>query len=112
MPFPPMVAMRRHRAIASDAMSRAISLLSVRIAALALALAASATAHAMTIREFRTLEANDKNGRAYGSYYLVGLMEDLLDASVAPLLMGSVVLVRATTIQVVTMLRFRTRTAC
>lgn len=36
---------------------------------------------AMTIREFRTLEAKDKNGKAYGSYYLVGVMEGLRDAS-------------------------------
>lgn len=41
----------------------------------------SVGAQAMTIREFRTLEAKDKNGQAYGSYYLVGVMEGLSDAS-------------------------------
>jgi hypothetical protein len=50
------------------------------VAAAVLAFAASA--HAMTLREFRTLEAQEKkNGKAYTSYYLVGVMEGLREAS-------------------------------
>ena len=54
-------------------MARASSLL-------ALLLAASA-AQAMSIREMRTLEANEKDGKIYASYYLVGVMEGLREAS-------------------------------
>lgn len=36
---------------------------------------------AMTLRELRTLEANEKDGKAYASYYLVGVMEGLREAS-------------------------------
>ena len=35
---------------------------------------------AMSIRELRTLEANEKEGRAFGSYYLVGVVEGLREA--------------------------------
>lgn len=48
--------------------------------ALAFLLAASA-AQAMSIREMRTLEANEKDGKIYASYYLVGVMEGLREAS-------------------------------
>ena len=37
--------------------------------------------HAMSIRELRTLEANEKDGKAYAGYYLVGVMEGLREAS-------------------------------
>jgi len=51
-------------------------------AAAALVLAAAAcTAQAMSIREMRTLEANEKDGKIYASYYLVGVMEGLKEAS-------------------------------
>lgn len=40
-------------------------------------------AHAMSIRELRTLEANEKEGKAYAGYYLVGVMEGLREASEA-----------------------------
>jgi hypothetical protein len=48
-----------------------------RLLVLLLALAAAAGAQAMSIRELRTLEANEKDGRAYASYYLVGVLEGL-----------------------------------
>jgi len=49
-----------------------------RAAFLLLALAAAATgAQAMSIRELRTLEAGEKDGKAYASYYLVGVLEGL-----------------------------------
>ena len=49
---------------------------------LAATLAFAASAHAMTIREFRALETQEKkNGKAYASYYLVGVMEGLREAS-------------------------------
>lgn len=46
-----------------------------------IALLAGAGAQAMSIRELRTLEANEKDGKAYASYYLVGVMEGLREAS-------------------------------
>ena len=53
-----------------------------RAAALAvLAAMVSTAASAMTIRELRALEASDKKqGEAYVSYYLVGVMEGALEA--------------------------------
>ncbi|MFM9922065.1 hypothetical protein VLK31_03675 [Variovorax sp. H27-G14] len=48
-----------------------------RVAILLLALAAAAGAQAMSIRELRTLEAAEKDGKAYASYYLVGVLEGL-----------------------------------
>ncbi|RST54692.1 hypothetical protein [Variovorax sp. DXTD-1] len=51
-----------------------------RPAALVLALAAAGTVHAMSIRELRTLEANEKDGKAYASYYLVGVLEGLRES--------------------------------
>ena len=44
-------------------------------------LALSASAQAMSIRELRTLEANEKDGKLYANYYLVGVMEGLREAS-------------------------------
>ena len=41
----------------------------------------AASAQAMSIREMRTLEANEKDGKIYASYYLVGVMEGLREAS-------------------------------
>jgi len=58
-------------------MSRAAVLLLPRLPVLLLALAAGAGAHAMSIRELRTLEANEKDGKTYASYYLVGVLEGL-----------------------------------
>ncbi|CAN7258172.1 hypothetical protein LJR161_001170 [Variovorax paradoxus] len=46
-------------------------------AAWLLALAAAGSAQAMSIRELRTLEASEKDGKAYASYYLVGVLEGL-----------------------------------
>ena len=46
-----------------------------------LLMATAAGAHAMSIRELRTLEANEKDGKLYASYYLVGVMEGLREAS-------------------------------
>jgi hypothetical protein len=42
-----------------------------------------AAAHAMSIRELRTLEASEKDGQLYANYYLVGVMEGLREASEA-----------------------------
>ncbi|BEP63253.1 hypothetical protein GmRootV213_38070 [Variovorax sp. V213] len=59
-------------------MSRAALLLLLpRLPVLLLALAAGAGAQAMSIRELRMLEANEKDGKAYASYYLVGVLEGL-----------------------------------
>jgi len=41
---------------------------------------ASFAANAMTLREFRALEAANKQGEDYANYYLVGLMEGALEA--------------------------------
>ncbi|MGJ7608144.1 hypothetical protein ACSFA7_27685 [Variovorax sp. LT1R20] len=49
---------------------------------LVFALAAGVGAQAMTIREFHTLEVKEKKeGKAYASYYLVGVLEGLREAS-------------------------------
>ncbi|MBS0451181.1 MAG: hypothetical protein JSS14_07705 [Proteobacteria bacterium] len=48
--------------------------------ALALVLLAG-TSQAMSIREMRGLEANEKDGKTYANYYLVGVMEGLREAS-------------------------------
>ena len=45
------------------------------------ALLAAGAAHAMSIRELRTLEANEKDGRAYAGYYLVGVVEGLREGA-------------------------------
>ncbi|MBN8745954.1 Uncharacterised protein [Xylophilus ampelinus] len=45
------------------------------------ALLAAGSAQAMSIRELRTLEANEKDGRAYAGYYLVGVVEGLREAA-------------------------------
>lgn len=46
-------------------------------------LALSTFAQAMSIREIRMLEANEKDGKLYANYYLVGVMEGLREASEA-----------------------------
>jgi hypothetical protein len=50
------------------------------VCALAAGLVAGA-AQSMSIRELRTLEANEKDGKAFAGYYLVGVMEGLREAS-------------------------------
>ena len=53
-----------------------------RLSMLVFALAVGVGAQAMTIREFHTLEAKEKKeGKAYASYYLVGVLEGLREAS-------------------------------
>ncbi|MFT4269033.1 MAG: hypothetical protein QM586_17750 [Xenophilus sp.] len=52
-----------------------------RLGACALALGCAAGTQAMSIRELRTLEASEKDGRAYAGYYLVGVMEGLREAA-------------------------------
>lgn len=42
---------------------------------------AAGTSQAMSIREMRTLEAKEKDGKVYASYYLVGVMEGLREAA-------------------------------
>lgn len=46
-----------------------------------LLLGLAAAAPAMSIREMRTLEAKEKEGKLYADYYLVGVMEGLHEAS-------------------------------
>jgi hypothetical protein len=46
-------------------------------------LSVALAAQAMTIRELRLLEANEKDGKAYASYYLVGVLEGLREAAEA-----------------------------
>ncbi len=38
------------------------------------------SAQAMTLRELRALEKNDKQGENYANYYLVGVMEGVLES--------------------------------
>jgi hypothetical protein len=64
-------------------MARCRSFHRSRAAAWLLALAAAGSAHAMSIRELRTLEANEKDGKAYASYYLVGVLEGLREGAEA-----------------------------
>ncbi len=45
-----------------------------------LLLAGAAACQAMSIRELRTLESNEKDGKVYASYYLVGVLEGLREA--------------------------------
>ncbi|MEJ8846527.1 hypothetical protein [Variovorax rhizosphaerae] len=52
-----------------------------RAAVLWTLLAGGAVTHAMSIREMRTLEATEKDGKAYAGYYLVGVLEGLREAS-------------------------------
>ena len=53
-----------------------------RMAAVLLSLlAAAGVAQAMSIRELRTLEAAEKEGKAYASYYLVGVLEGLREGA-------------------------------
>ena len=44
-------------------------------------LSLAGAAQAMTIRELRTIEAKEKDGKLYANYYLVGVMEGLREAS-------------------------------
>lgn len=44
-------------------------------------LACAVGAQAMSIRELRTLEANEKEGKLYANYYLVGVVEGLREAN-------------------------------
>ena len=55
--------------------------MSVRRVACAWLACAALGAQAMTIREMRLLEANEKDGKTYASYYLVGVLEGLREAA-------------------------------
>lgn len=44
-------------------------------------LGCGAAVQAMTIRELRTLEAAEKDGKTYANYYLVGVVEGLREAA-------------------------------
>lgn len=48
-----------------------------------LLIAIPSIAQAMSIRELRTLEANEQDGKLYANYYLVGVMEGLREANEA-----------------------------
>ena len=51
-----------------------------QLAAVLLVLSAMPLAHAMSLRELRALEKTEKQGRTYADYYLVGVVEGLLEA--------------------------------
>lgn len=53
------------------------------LACLFAATATATTAQAMSIRELRTLEAGEKDGKAYAGYYLVGVVEGLREGAEA-----------------------------
>ena len=57
------------------------ALRTVRRLALVGLVAAGTACQAMSIRELRMLEANEKDGKLYANYYLVGVMEGLREAS-------------------------------
>jgi hypothetical protein len=59
------------------------TLRSVRCLVLLGLVAAGAACQAMSIRELRLLEANEKDGKIYANYYLVGVVEGLREASEA-----------------------------
>jgi len=44
-------------------------------------LAAAAATQAMSIRELHALETNEKDGKLYANYYLVGVMEGMRQAN-------------------------------
>ena len=46
-------------------------------------LVAATAAQAMSIRELRTLEAGEKDGKAYAGYYLIGVLEGLREGAEA-----------------------------
>jgi hypothetical protein len=45
------------------------------------ALTAATSAQALTLREMRTLEVSDKQGKAFVQYYLIGVLEGVLEAN-------------------------------
>jgi hypothetical protein len=59
------------------------ALRTVRRLALVGLVAAGTACQAMSIRELRMLEANEKDGKLYANYYLVGVLEGLREASEA-----------------------------
>lgn len=60
--------------------SRLSTFVSRSLGLLMLASAMAAPAKAMTIREMRTLEKTEKLGSTYTDYYLVGVMEGVIEA--------------------------------
>jgi len=52
-----------------------------RLACAVLFAGMAAGVQAMSIRELRTLEAGEKDGRIYANYYLVGVLEGLREAA-------------------------------
>ncbi len=52
-----------------------------KIGAFAALVCAVVGAQAMTIRELRALESNDKEGKTYANYYLIGVVEGLREAA-------------------------------
>ena len=50
------------------------------VLAVLLVMVAMPLAHAMSLRELRALEKTEKQGRTYADYYLVGVVEGLLEA--------------------------------
>jgi len=60
---------------------------------LAISLLVTATANAMTLRELRQLErANPKQGQWYVQYYLIGVLEGLLEANAVAVRQGGTAL--------------------
>ena len=65
----------------APAASRAALRSRVALCALLIAPLWAPSAQAMSIRELRTLEANEAEGRSFASYYLVGVLEGLREAA-------------------------------
>ena len=61
----------------------ALRLRAPRVACALLFVLGAVSAQAMSIRELRTLEANETDGTLYANYYLVGVMEGLREAGEA-----------------------------
>lgn len=57
--------------------------------ALALCLGIAQGANAMSMRELRTLEKNEKQGDVYALYYLVGVVEGALEAQAQAVRQGA-----------------------
>ena len=57
--------------------------------ALAIGLLAAHSASAMSVRELRTLEKNEKQGDVHALYYLVGALEGALEAQAKAVRLGA-----------------------
>jgi hypothetical protein len=61
----------------------------VRLCLLLGVLCLATTANAMSLRELRTLENSNKQGESYALYYLIGVMEGIVDAHAHSVRLGA-----------------------